>query len=329
MSQASKDSKARIMQAFGQILAERQPLDAKIATKEEEAEQAQNTEILARALQYTADNIVRGLADLQLEFGETVGGMVTCLEGETEKLDELQRAIATETDRLDTLRKVRTVADALHLLTQEHQEHLRQLESAFSQDGQALEKARAEVHQQWEREQVEHRVQQEERQSLQQQLRATQEADYGYETARSRQIALDNYETMQRQRLRQLEEHRQSLERDWTEREQEWTRQEALRLDYQQRAEAFPEELEAAIREAREEAIREVSQEARIKVELATKDYESAQQRHGFQIESLEAKIAQQSAQIEDLSQQLQQAMQQSQALALRAFESSAERLNR
>lgn len=327
MSQAFKESKTRILQAFEQILAERQPLDAKIATKEEEAERAKNAEMLERALHYSTDSIVRGLADLQLEFGTVVGDIVTRLDGETEKLDELQRAIATETERLDTLRKTRVVADALHLLSQEHQEKRRQLETRHRSDRETLEKTQVELRRQWQREQADHIAALEERQTLLQQERSTQEADYLYDAERSRQIALDEYETAQRQQERHLSDRRQTLERDWANREAQITRQATQLATYRQRADAFPQELETAIREAREAAIRDTNQETRIKADLATKDYETAQQSHTLQIAALEAKIANQASQIDDLSQQLTQAMQQAQTLALRAFETSSQRL--
>lgn len=72
---AAKDSKAKILDAFRQILAERQKIESKVATIEEEAQKAENQRVLEAASQYTADSIVRGLADLQLDFGTIISGL--------------------------------------------------------------------------------------------------------------------------------------------------------------------------------------------------------------------------------------------------------------
>lgn len=95
-----KDSKQQLMQAFQQIIIQRKKLESKIATKQEEAEKAKSQEILQVASAYTVDSIVKGLADLQLEFGSILNGLSEKLAQENSKLDELNRAIEIETQRL-------------------------------------------------------------------------------------------------------------------------------------------------------------------------------------------------------------------------------------
>lgn len=321
MTQTFQERNAQILRDFEGIRAQRQPLAAKIATREEESEREKNLTVLERARQYTTDTIVLSLAELQLEFGSIVSNVLTRLNSETEKLDDLQRAITTETDRLSTLHKTRIVADALYLLTQEHQERLRQLELQYSQNHETLEREQQETRQRWEREAAEQAAAQEQQQALLQQTRATQEADYTYETDRAQRLALDTYETTARQQEQALSDRRQTLERNWAEREEQLTRQATQLTQYRQRIDAFPQELETAIREAREASIRETTQDNRVKADLIAKDYETAQQGYSLQIQALEAKIAQQTQQIDSLSQQLTQALQQAQALTLRAFE--------
>ena len=100
---ASQDSKDQVFNAFQKILTDRKKLGSRIATKEEEAEKAKNEQVLKAALTYTVDGIVKGLADLQLEFGGTVNQLSEKLAAEALKLDELERAIEIETLHLQTL----------------------------------------------------------------------------------------------------------------------------------------------------------------------------------------------------------------------------------
>ncbi|NET52655.1 MAG: hypothetical protein F6K09_29450, partial [Merismopedia sp. SIO2A8] len=83
------DRKTKVMDAFQRLLLERQGFTSQVATKEEEAEQARNREALETATQYTTDSIVRGLADLQLEFGTVVTSLTEQLSTETDKLEDL------------------------------------------------------------------------------------------------------------------------------------------------------------------------------------------------------------------------------------------------
>ncbi|HAZ47101.1 MAG TPA: hypothetical protein DCZ55_22240 [Cyanobacteria bacterium UBA11371] len=323
---AAKDSKAKIIDAFEQILAERRKVASRVATKEEEAEKEKNRTVLATVSQYTADNIVRGLADLQLEFGNIVTGLSTRLTTETTKLDDLKRAIATENQHLQELQQTRVVADALYLLTQEHQENLRFLEQRSTSDREILDKEIAESRKIWQREQEEFDLTTNESNELQQSDRTKQEEDYGYNTERSRKIARDEYEETKRQIERDIQETTQTKQKNWTEREQTLAANQTLLEEYQRKAAAFPNELGEAIKKAREEGIRDANQEAKIKADLVEKEWESTKQGYELQIQSLDTKIQKQTEQIAEITTQLQTALRQAQELAMRAFGNSPNR---
>lgn len=323
---AAKDSKAKILNAFEQILAERRKVASRVATKEEEAEKEKNRADLETVSQYTADSIVRGLADLQLEFGNIVSGLSTRLTTETSKLDDIKRAIATETENLQELQQTRVVADALYLLTQEHQENLRFLEQRSTSDRETLEKEIGESRKIWQREQEEFDLTVSENNELHQRDRTKQEEDYGYDSERSRIIARDDYEETKRQIEREVEETTQAKAKNWTEREQTLAANQGLLEEYQRKAAAFPNELGEAIKKAREEGIRDASQEAKIKADLVEKEWESTKLGYDLQIQSLDAKIQKQTEQISEITTQLQTALRQAQELAMRAFGNNSTR---
>ncbi|WP_088889044.1 hypothetical protein [Leptolyngbya ohadii] len=318
------DSKARILDAFQTILAEQRSLSSRVATREEEAEKEQNRTVLETVSQYTADGIVRGLADLQLDFGTIVTGLASRLTTETTKLDDLKRAIAVETENLKTLQQIRVVADALYLITQEHQETLRQLNQQATLDRETLEREIAETRTLWQQEQEEFDTSLSEGMELLNQTRQRQEADYQYDTERSRRIATDEYEAKKRQVEREIQEANQAKEQDWTERERILASQQEQLAGYRQRVTAFPVELEEAIKKAREEGIRDAHQDAKVKADLLEKEWELTQQGYSLQIQSLEAKIQKQTEQITEISMQLQTTLRQAQELAMRAFDSAS-----
>ena len=321
---ATRDSKEQIFKAFQQIITDRKTLDSKIATREEEAEKEKNKQLLEVASTYTIDSIVKGLADLQLEFGGIVNGLSEKLESESSKLDELKRAITIETQHLQELQQIRVVADALHLITQEHQETLKTLEQNSVNQGEALEKDTIEKHKAWEKEQEEFASAIQEQNELLRKERQRQEADYQYELERQRKVETDEYEELKRNQERDLQEANQEKEKQWSEREKIITDRQPLLEEYGKKVEGFPTELDEAMKKAREEAIKEVHQDAKVKADLIEKEWESTNQGYEFKVQSLQETLQKQTEQIEHLSTQLQEALKQSQSLAMRAFDSSS-----
>jgi soluble cytochrome b562 len=321
---AIKDSRNQIFKAFQQILTNRQTTDSKIATKEEEAEKEKNKQILEAASTYTIDSIVKGLADLQLEFGNIVKGLSENLTLEVSKLDELRKAIAIETQHLEALQQVRIVADALHLLTQEHQENIKTLDQNAANQRDAIEKDSAQQRKLWEKEQEEFESTIQEQAALLTKERQRQEADYLYELERKRKIEVDEYEEIKRTQERELQAANRDKEKQWSEREQRLAEDQPLSTEYQQKVDTFPAELDEAVKKAREEAIKEVHQDAKVKADLLEKEWEATKQGYEFKIQSLEQSIQTQIGQIESLSSQLQEALKQAQTLAMRAFENSS-----
>ncbi|MBW4568286.1 MAG: hypothetical protein KME31_09725 [Tolypothrix carrinoi HA7290-LM1] len=324
MSIAVKDSKQQLMQAFQQIIADRKKLESKIATKQEEAEKAKNKETLEAASTYTVDNIVKGLADLQLEFGSIVNELSEKLARQNSKLDELNRAREIASQNLEELQQIRIVADALDILTQEHREKLKALEEDIASKRETLEKEIAQKRKEWQKEQAEYEeALQAYNESLAKQ-RSLETDEYQYKLETTRKLNTNAYEARKRNSEREIQETTQQKEKDWAEREKILKQRQPLFTEYQQQVAAFPNEMEEAIKKAREEAIKDTSQKAKVEADLFEKDWESTKQSYEAKIQSLEQTIQKQVEQIEGISAQLQTALKQAQDLAMRAFDGSA-----
>lgn len=321
---AVKDSKEQLMAAFQQIVVERKNLESKIATKQAEAEKEKNKQVVEVAATYTVDGIVKGLADLQLEFGSIVHGLSEKLAAENSKLDELKQAIEIEAQHLQELQQIRVVADALHILTQEHEENLKSLEQTAISQRETLEKEIAQTRKNWQQEQAEYETTMQEQNELLAKERQQEVESYQYRLDITRKIAADEYQGRNNQIEREIQELSQLKERNWTERQKILVEQQPLFEEYQKKVEAFVNELDEAIKKAREEAIRDVHQDAKVKADLFEKEWQATKASYELKIQSLEEAIAKQAEQIQNFSSQLQAAMKQAQDLALRAFENSA-----
>ena len=324
MSIAVKDSKQQLIQAFQQIIVDRKRLENKIATKQEEAEKAKNKETLEAASTYTVDSIVKGLADLQLEFGNIVNQLSEKLATQNSKLDELNRAREIATQSLQELQQIRIVADTLDILTQEHREKLKNLEEDIRSKRETLEKEITQKRKEWQKEQAEYEeALQAYNESLAKQ-RSLETDEYQYKLETSRKLNTDAYEAIKRDSEREIQENTQHKEKDWAEREKILKERQPLFTEYQQKITAFPNEMEEAIKKGREEAIKETSQKAKVEADLLEKDWESTKQNYEAKVQSLEQTIQKQVEQIEGIYAQLQTALKQAQDLAMRAFDGSA-----
>jgi DNA repair exonuclease SbcCD ATPase subunit len=320
---AIKDNKQQLLQAFQQILHERKRLESKIATKQEEADKAKNLETLAVASTYTVDSIVKGLADLQLEFGSIVNSLAEKLAQENAKLDELNRAIEIEIQILQDLQKIRIVADTLDILQQEHQEKLKNLEQDTATKQESLEKEILIKRKDWQKGQLDFEEALQTYNDLLIKERQQEQEEYQYKLETTRKLNTDAYESRKRTLERDIQEKTQQKDKDWTEREKILNEHQTLLTEYQQKVASFPNELEEAVKKSREEAIKDTSQKAKIEADLFEKEWESSKQSYELKIKSLEEAIQKQTEQIESISTQLQSTLKQAQDLAMRAFDSS------
>ncbi|MGL5871064.1 MAG: hypothetical protein ACRC2R_01635 [Xenococcaceae cyanobacterium] len=318
MSQA--EQKNRIKVAFGKLLSEMQQSESKIETKEEEAEKAKNQQLLERALSYTVDNIVNNMATLQLDFGNAIERLADKLFVESDKLDELKKAISVEQKNLQQLQKVRLVADALYILRQEHQEKLRIIEEKTSDRQEAIEKEMTQTRKVWVKEGEEFESKAREAEELLIKVREKEETDDRYELERQRQLETDEYEETKRHQEREIAETNRSKEKNWTEREQKLSFKQAEFIENQKKIAGFEDKLKEEYNKAKGEAIKDADRDAKVKSDLFEKEWEAAKRGYELKVESLQVTIQKQTEQIAELTTQLQAVTSQAQNLAMRAF---------
>ena len=283
----AKDSKAQILQNFQQILADKKKIESKVETKEQSAEKAKNKQLLEVASTYIIDSIIKGLADLQLDFGSITSGLSEKLKAESSKLDELKRAIEIEAEQLQQLQQIRVVADAFHILTQEHQEKLTVLEQNATNQHEIIEKDTTQKRKIWGKEQQEFDATVQEKTAFTIKQRQGEAADYQYDLQRERKIETDAYEETKRTSEREMQEFTREKDKNWVEREKLLSDNQAEFEKNQTKAAGFEEELKQAYTKAKEEAIQEVSREAKVKADLVDKEWEGSKQRYELKVQSL------------------------------------------
>jgi hypothetical protein len=321
---ASRDSKNRIMAAFEKLLSESQQVESKVATKEEEAEKAKNKQLLNKTIDYTVDNIINGMASLQLSFGGVINELAGTLTIESDKLEELKKAIAVEKEHLQQLNKVRLVADALHILSQEHQEKLEALKEKTAAQKEAITKEIAQARKEWQKEQAEFEINIQESAELIAKQRAEEAADYQYELERQRTIETDDHEEDKRLQSREIAELEAEKGKDWVEREKYLSNNKTDFAKNQEKIATFEAKLKEEYNKAKGDAIKDAERKAQVQTDLLEKEWSATQQGYELKLESLSATIERQTQQISEITTQLQEVNAQAQNLARQAFQSTA-----
>ena len=314
------DTKQHILDTFQQLFEARQSYRSRLAMREEVAEKEREKRVVETASTYTVESVVKGLAELQLHFGGDIEGLAARLSTEIRKLEDVRRAIAVETRHLEELHHITIAAEALNILIQEQQDHARAFVADATRQRETLERDIAEKRQTWQQEQAVHEQSVAAYEATLQQERQQEEETYRYEVERKRKIETDAYEQKKQQVEVELAETAAEKEKDWARREAILAGHQPLLETGKARVQTFPQELAAAVQQAREEAIKAAQQTAKVRADLLAKEEEANRKVHEAEMQTLNDTIRQQKAQIDALAADLKAALTQVQELSTKAI---------
>ncbi|MEM6613044.1 MAG: hypothetical protein AAF652_12485 [Cyanobacteria bacterium P01_C01_bin.72] len=316
-----QDNQKAIAAAFARLLDHYQQNQFKIATKEEEVAKSKNQMLLAQTRDYTVDNIVNGMASLQLNFSNVVGELAAELAHESHKQEELSQAVAIESEHLSRLKQVRLVADALYILNQEHQGKKASLEANTTQIIESINQEAADTKRKWEIEQANLATEIQEAAESKIRQRQLEAADYQYELERQRTIERDEYETNKRLQEMEIAELETAKNKDWSQREQQLQDKQAEFRQNQEAIAGFDAKLTEEYGKAKGKAIKDADSRYKVTADLREKEWSGIERGYELKINSLTAVVERQVEQITEITVQLQDANTQAQNLALQAFQ--------
>lgn len=317
-------SREEVLKSFSPLLQKYGQQAAQPATKAEAAERAKVREVVERAASYTSENIIKGLAELQVSFGAAIDALADRLASEAIKLDELKKAIAAEVGRVDDLRHVRIAAEALEILHQDDKKRLQALEDKFAADLRELEEKVARQQEAWAKEQADKAGAQAEADAATARERKGDEERYAYEIERQRRLVADEFAEKRKLLERQLAETQAQRDKNWEAREKVLAAAQAEIEALRTKAATYQKEVEDAGKSAREKVIVKVSADAKVDAELASRDSSANVEVFELKIKALEDRVEKQRAQLADLGRQLAVALEQTQGLAQKAIEGTS-----
>lgn len=329
-----KSTKAEILAAFNDLLKENKELEAQSVQKPEtkstevsKGKSASSAEIAVKPANLSQQKMsatIEGLTGLQLDFGGAVSDLSEKLTLEAFKLQEVQRTLAEERQQLEALHGLQVTEGSLDALLQQYEEGAKTFNEELQQRRDEVETEIALAKKAWAKEQEEHRRSIKERNETQIKTRQRDNQEYAYDLTLQRKLSDEEYEQEKKRLYQELEEFRQTQEKQWAEREKAIAERETKFAELKAKVEVFPKELEAAIKRAKEEGKGIAYYQAKTKSDLIAKEVEGSKRTYELRIQSLQETIQNQQSRIQTLGQQLDAALKQVQDLALKAIEGTS-----
>ena len=336
----SKNTKAEILTAYNDLINQKKSLETQLIAAQKTSLQSppsQNgksqlataaepkpIEVNPTAKSQAIESTIEDLNRLQVNFGGAASTLSEQLTSEALKLQEIQTAIAEESQQLETLHDLQFADESLTNLIAEYETSAKTFREEFSQRQEALDLDLDQAQKTWAQEQEDHYRTVKERNELRAKLRQRDSKEYNYDLGLQRRISDEEYTQSETQRYQEIEDLQAAQEKQWAEREQAIAEREQDFEDLKTKVESFPEQLEKALKKAKEEGKGIAQHQAKIKSDLVAQEVEGQQRTYDLRIEALQDKIETQSDRIDNLSTQLNAALKQVQDLAVKAIEGAS-----
>jgi DNA repair exonuclease SbcCD ATPase subunit len=324
-----KNTKAEILAAFDELLKEKKAIesqarDPKPQVQSKPADPSELRTALNAPSPKTMESIISSLNHLQTIFGSSISELAEKLVLEATKLQEIRQSVDEEIQQLDTLHALQASETDLDQLIQQYGDSFKTYNEELSQQQEALNQEVTQAQKTWSKEQDDHRRAIKERNETLNKNRQRDVKEYTYDLTLQRKLVNEAYEQEQTRLNQTLLEARQTLEKQWAEREKQLCDRELQYSELKAKVEAYPQELETAVKRAKEEGKGIAHYQAKVKADLAAKDIEGQKRTYELRIQALLDSIQNQDARIESLAQQLADALKQVQDLAVKAIEGAS-----
>lgn len=319
---SGKSTKNEILKAYNELLAKikyEKPLD-----RQEEGKKEKEGRIVKDASQNSTEKIVKGLAEIKLEIGNSLDTLEERLISEFKKLTELQQAIEIEQKDLENIHEIKVCADGLAALLQAQKEKRLQFEREMEEKKNIFETEMAQKRLQWKKEQDDFELSRKEKDLRLKKEREREEEEYTYALQLKRKKDNDSYEAKRSALEKELNEKRATVERELSDREAFLSSKEKELEDLKAQVAEFPKQLEKAIKDTEKSVMEKLEFTYKHQAELAAKEIEGERKLNKQLISALEAKIKEQDEYISQLTQKADQAGKQVQNIAIKAIEGAS-----
>lgn len=269
----------------------------------------------------TMEAVIYALGQLGEKFNTALSQQSTNLLVQASGLKDVRTKVETENKRLASLYGLEIEEDTLSDLLKEYADTAEEYQETLKQKRENADKAWLEKNQAWQIEKEESWQHRQEEDSTDKKTQTREDSKYCYDLTLKRGLSDEEYTQQQQQQQQALDDLEETRRKFWDEREKALGEREQQFQELKIKVERFSNEKETAIKKAKDEGTGIARHQAKIKADLAAKEFAGEQEVYQLKIRSLEDQVADQTAQIDKLSRQLEVALKQAQELAVKAIE--------
>ncbi len=307
----SKSTKNEILQAYDELLKkvqEQKSVDTKTV-----AEQNQKQKIVEQVTSQSNEGIVKNIANLKINLNSKLDELEDNLLNEFKKFTDLKEALKTEEKRLEEVYQVSVNVDSLAALLLAQKEKREQFELEVASKKEAFDSEMKENREAWQKEKQKLEQSYKELKEETEKQRKREEEEYAYNLKLNRKKEEDAYQ-----------EKKQAFDKEIEEKQKEWEAREDEYKTLKKQVEGFSKEIEQAISKTKQEVEKELVTSHKFEKDLLEKETEGEMKLLKQTIVTLENKIKEQTATIEQLTKKSDNSSDQVKEIAIKAIEGAS-----
>lgn len=312
-SPRGRRSKVEVQQSLDAVIQETQESQNTMSSIAETAQKLREEEIHAAVDHLTVETVITHLSSLNSEISKTLSDFAAKITREVDLLSHLREAVNFEKKELERLHKIDVGATAIAQLLEDYAN--KRIEH---------EKERDMLQAKWDKEKQDKQIENKELEDSLKKVRQREQEEYDYKKNLERKKAQDQFDEMMRLKEKQSQEKFETLEKQWQEREKNLKINEKAHEDSLRTIEEFSVKLKKETDAAVAHALKENQQKYSQEILLLKKDADSDKRLAEMKIKTLEETLQRQSAQVEILQTQVEQAKKQVEEIAVKAIEGAS-----
>lgn len=321
---ALTNTKQEMLDAYNALLKQLQEKQAGELRPEKKMEEKKTKEAVAVAESLGSESVAKEINNLKLDVNKMLTQLYDRLDAEVNKFQMIQNAIAAKERDIRELYEIDKSAMTLAALIEA--QNLKRQEFAAEMDvkKEALKREIETNRDEWLKEKEAHEAAVKERDAAEKKRQTREKEEFDYAFKREQQLATERYKYEKAKLEQELKDKKEALENEMKTREAAIAEREEELADLRKRAAQFPKELETAVNRAVKETAERITFEARAKEDLLKKEFEGDRNVLKTRVESMEKTANEQNDRMARLSQQLEEAYQKVQDIAIKTVEGAS-----
>lgn len=319
-----KSTKKEMLDAYKDLVKKLEERREMVLKPEQKAEEQKIRKVVERANGLNLEGINRSVVQLKNEINKTFGTLLEKLESELAKYQDISQAIVAKEKELEEIYEIRKSASSLAALIEAQNQRRKDFELEMEEKKQSLLSEIESTRKQWESEKIRYETELKESKEVEEKRRKREKEEYEYTFKREQQIGRDKFTDEMAKSEKALNDMKQQVENELTERELTVAEREENIVALENRIKELEKAQDEVVKKAIKETTDTLLANYQSKETLMKKEFEGERNVLSARIQSLDETVKRQNEEISKLMRQLEKAATQVQDIAVKAVESSS-----